>query len=82
MLTKQTIYPPGEIIREYIECLNISEINVAESLGLTIIGFLELLNGKVRINKTLARKLSETFGESIDYWLTVDINYWESITDA
>lgn len=82
MLTKQTIYPPGEIIRYSIDRLNISEINIAESLGLTIVGLLELLNGKVRINKTLARKLSETFGESIDYWTGIDINYWESRTDA
>lgn len=82
MPTKQPIYPPGEIIRDSIDCLNISEINIAESLGLTIVGLLELLNGKVRINKTLARKLSETFGESIDYWIEIDIDYWENRTNA
>ena len=69
---------PGKIIRDQLAKKNMSELDFSEAVGLTSVGLLQLLNGQAIINISLARRLAEIIGESVDYWINIDIEYWES----
>lgn len=69
---------PGKIIRDQLAKKNMSELDFSEAVGLTLVGLLQLLNGQAIINISLARRLAETIGESVNYWIDMDIEYWES----
>ncbi len=69
---------PGKIIRERLVRKNMSELDFSEAVGLTLVGLLQLLNGQAIINISLAKRLAEIIGESVNYWIDMDIKYWES----
>ena len=69
---------PGKIIREQLVKKNMSELDFCEAVGLTLVGLLQLLNGQAIVNISLAKRLAEIIGESVNYWIDIDIEYWES----
>jgi addiction module HigA family antidote len=63
---------PGEILKEmYIAPLGLSQVAVAENIGVTRKTLSMLLNGHQGISAEMALRLSKAFGTSPDFWLNL-----------
>ena len=71
-------YPthPGTLIKdELIEMGDITQKELASSLGVTPSYLSEVINGKRAINASLAIGLEEIFGIAAEYWLRFQVQY-------
>ena len=67
---------PGEVLKEmYLEPLELTVTNAAESLGITRKTLSELLNGRSGISTPMALRLSKAFGTTPELWLNMQQNY-------
>lgn len=67
---------PGEILREeYIKERNLTITEVAEGLGITRSSLSAVCNEHVGISSELAVKLSEAFGNTPQFWMSLQKNY-------
>jgi len=67
---------PGEILKEmYLEPLELTVTNAAESLGITRKTLSELINGRSGISTSMALRLSKAFGTTPELWLNMQQNY-------
>jgi plasmid maintenance system antidote protein VapI len=67
--------PPGETIAEIIVCE--CGVGISERLGITYKEYEMLIDGRLRITKSLAGKISEEIGDgySPEFWLALEKNY-------
>ena len=66
----------GEVLREmYLEPLELTVTNAAESLGITRKTLSELINGRSGISTSMALRLSKAFGTTPELWLNMQQNY-------
>jgi antitoxin HigA-1 len=67
---------PGEILREeYIKDRNLTITEVAQGLGVARGNLSAVVNERAGISPELAVKLSEAFGNSAQFWITLQKNY-------
>ena len=67
---------PGEVLKEmYLEPLELTVTNAAESLGITRKTLSELINGRSGISTSMALRLSKAFGTTPELWLNMQQNY-------
>lgn len=67
---------PGEILREeYIKERNLTITEVAEGLGITRSSLSAVCNEHSGISSELAVKLSEAFGNTPQFWMSLQKNY-------
>jgi len=66
---------PGDTIRDELEFYGWDQKDLAEITGYTEKHISQLLNNKVPITIEMARKLSEVFKQSPQFWLNLDNNY-------
>lgn len=64
---------PGEVLRERIGSLSVSE--VANHLGVSRVTLSRLLNGKSGVSADMALRLAEAFSTTPDLWLKLQMNY-------
>lgn len=63
---------PGEILREdFMEPLNISQVELAKALGTTFRTINEIVNERRNLSPEMAVKLSRYFGTSEEVWLNL-----------
>lgn len=68
--------PPGDLIEEYMEVKNITNLSkFAGDLGISMSDLARLFSGEMPISEQLAEKLSELFGTTKGFWLSLDSNY-------
>lgn len=67
--------PPGATIARVMKTREIDASEVAEALGLNRNDFADLLQGKLRLNETLAENLTTHFGSTVRFWLARDKEY-------
>lgn len=70
---------PGETILEILQQKELSKTEFQKSIGLNSATLQNLLKGSLRIDFGIAEKLSKTLGASIDFWLSRDDNYIQSL---
>ncbi|MDD2828967.1 MAG: HigA family addiction module antitoxin [Sulfuricurvum sp.] len=67
---------PGIILKlEFAEPLNLTQARMAEDLGVGIKTLSELYNQKRGISAVMALKLSEYFGTTPQFWMTLQDNF-------
>ncbi|ADB38518.1 HigA family addiction module antitoxin [Spirosoma linguale] len=67
---------PGEILREeYIQESGFTITEVAKGLGISQANLLAIVNERAGISAELAVKLSETFGNTAQFWVNLQKNY-------
>lgn len=67
---------PGEILREeYLKERGLTVTEVAKGLGVVRGNLSAILNERAGISPEMAVKLSEAFGNSIQFWVNLQNNY-------
>jgi addiction module HigA family antidote len=66
---------PGEILKEEMDCLNISANKLASMLHIPTNRITQILNGKRAITPDTARRLSAFFKTSPAFWMNLQLIY-------
>jgi addiction module HigA family antidote len=77
-MLKQGMQPqhPGQVLKElYIEPLGLSQLAVADNLGVTRKTLSMLLNGHQGISAEMALRLAKAFHTSPELWLNLQCNF-------
>ena len=64
-------FHPGYYLKEYVDINKISNAEFAKRIGVTDEFLKSLLKGKERITESLAKKLSDEIGTSVELWLNI-----------
>ena len=73
---------PGEILRyEFLEPLNLTQQQLADSIGVTRVRINELILGKRSITPDTAIRLAKFFDTTPDFWigLQMNVDMWETL---
>lgn len=73
---------PGEILRyEFLEPLNLTQQQLADSIGVTRVRINELILGKRSITPDTAFRLAKFFNTTPDFWigLQTNVDMWETL---
>jgi plasmid maintenance system antidote protein VapI len=68
--------PPGELIADYAEGEGWTLEELYDKLGFEREYTRQLLEGDAAVDDTAAERLSEVFGNSKDFWLNLENDYW------
>jgi len=71
----RTPIPPGEILVEELEALNLSAAELARALGVPTNRITGILNGQRAITADTALRLGHWFGTSAEFWLNLQKMY-------
>ena len=67
---------PGEMLRqEFLEPLNITQVTLAQEIGVSYQRINEIINGKRGITAATALRLAKFFGMSPDFWLNLQLRW-------
>lgn len=66
---------PGPFIKEELEARNWRQEDLAAVLGMSLKSVNKLIKNKQSITVKKAQLLSKAFGQSPQFWLTLDTNY-------
>jgi len=67
--------PPGEIVREYLEALGMSENELADVAGIPFQTVRAILLGEARITPEVAVSLARVLGRPAHFWRNLDWLY-------
>ena len=68
-------YHPGELLKEELECLHLSQRKLALKLGLSYTMLNEILNGKRTVTTDFALLIEAALGVSSDLLLRMQVSY-------
>ena len=68
-------FHPGEFLRETLEELGISQAQLARAIGVSPMRISHLLRGARPVTGELALRLGRAFGQSPQYWLSLQAAY-------
>ena len=66
---------PGEILREILEDLNLTQTAFANAIGVSSMRVSHLLKGARPVTAELALRLGRAFGQTPQYWLNLQTGY-------
>ena len=67
--------PPGEVLQEQLEELNMSASKLAAHLDVPTNRITEILNGERALTADTALRLSKFFGTTPEFWMALQSNY-------
>ena len=73
---------PGEIIRyEYLDELNMTQQQLADSIGITRVRINEIILGKRSITPDTAFRLAKLFNTTPEFWIGLQTNFdmWNTL---
>ncbi len=73
------VSPPGDTIIDLMDEHGISDEELSKKIGLSLDRGQQLLEGKLRLNPSLADKLEELFSVSTDFWIRREDAYRRQI---
>lgn len=73
--------PPGATIQSVLREKGISKRQFCKNIELSTKELDHLLDGRIGITIRLARKLSEALGASVEFWMTRDFQFQESLAN-
>lgn len=71
--------PPGDTIADLLEEQEMTQVKLAERLGVTEKHLSQVINGHVRISPDLALGLERVLGPSTEFWLSRESHYQASL---
>lgn len=60
---------PGEYLREILEDMALTQVALADALGISAMSVSHVLKGDRPVTAELALRLGQAFGQSPQYWL-------------
>lgn len=66
---------PGEYLREILEDMALTQVALADALGISAMRVSHLLKGDRPVTAELALRLGQAFGQSPQYWLNLQADY-------
>lgn len=70
------VVPTGTILKEYMESRNITQKDMAESIGVSEKFVSNLINGKSKLSEEVALNLEKIFPDiKAEFWLDIEQNY-------
>jgi antitoxin HigA-1 len=72
---------PGEILKyEFLEPLGLTQQQLADALGISRVRISEIIRGKRAITPDSAFRLARFFGNSVEFWLglQMDVDMWDT----
>ena len=66
---------PGEILKEYLDEMEITAYRLSHATGISESNLSELINGKKNITARLSLLLGKFFGFNDEYWLRMQNHY-------
>lgn len=73
---------PGEILRyEYLEPLNMTQQQLADTIGVTRVRINEIIVGKRSVTPDTAFRLAKYFNTTPNFWINLQINVdmWDTL---
>lgn len=70
--------PPGETLKEFLDNINMSQIELSKRTGLSEKHISEIINGKSPITCDTALKLEHVLGTPASFWNNLEANYQET----
>lgn len=73
---------PGEIIRYvFLEPLNLTQLQLADAIGVTRVRINEIILGKRSVTPDTAFRLARFFNTTADFWMGLQTNYdmWKTL---
>ena len=68
--------PPGHVLRqEYLEPLKISQVELAQKIGMPDTMIRDLVNGELAVNVELSLRLARYFSTAADFWIHLQIEH-------
>jgi plasmid maintenance system antidote protein VapI len=71
--------PPGETIQDVLEQRGLSQVAFAKAIGLPLPRLTGLLSGGEMISIDLARRIADSIGGSVEFWLARDGQYRDDL---
>lgn len=66
---------PGAILKDYLEDMNLTQKELANKLGVSVVGINEILNEKRSVSVDMSIRLEKLLGVSYGFWLSLQNNY-------
>jgi addiction module HigA family antidote len=66
---------PGEFLKEMVEELGLSQVALAQALGVSTMRVSHVLNGSRPVSAELALRLGRVMGQTPQYWLNLQASY-------
>ena len=66
---------PGEYLREILKDMALTQVALADALGISAMRVSHLLKGDRPVTAELALRLGQAFGQSPQYWLNLQADY-------
>lgn len=73
---------PGEYLREILEEMALTQVALADALGISAMRVSHLLKGDRPVTAELALRLGQALGQSPQYWLNLQADYDLKIAKA
>ncbi len=73
---------PGQFLREMLDELNISQAQLARTIGISPMRVSHVVNGSRPVTPQLALLFGRVFGQSPEYWLKLQMTYDLQTTEA
>ncbi|MGM0420323.1 MAG: HigA family addiction module antitoxin [Bacillota bacterium] len=71
-ITKEEASTPGQVILELLAENNMTQMELAQSLDISVEEVIDLLAGRRAIEEEIALKLADLFGQPANYWLKLE----------
>ena len=66
---------PGEFLKEIVDELGLSQIALAQALGISTMRVSHVLKGSRPVTAELALRLGRVMGQTPQYWLNIQASY-------
>lgn len=76
------ISPPGDTLRETIECWGMTQAELAERMGRPRATINDLIQGREPLSLRTAFQLEKVTGISVDFWLQRELSYRRALLEA
>lgn len=80
-LKKSLLSCPGDTIQEHIDCIGMSQVELAKQLGISASELNELIKGNMIIIKEIAAKLECVLDIPANFWLNLDRQYQHELSE-
>jgi HTH-type transcriptional regulator/antitoxin HigA len=72
------VFPPGEFIREELECRGWTQADLAAIIGRPVQTVSLIVNGKKAITPDTAHELAAALGTTAELWMNLQVAHWLS----
>lgn len=71
------IVTPGDVLKEYLDILGISQVELSEVTGITKTTIRKIIKGEAPITKAVAIKLEKALERPAHFWMNLEKQYQE-----